>query len=109
MSKKMKSAVTFHVTLPINIKKEGKHYISWCPVLDVCSQGKTEAAAKKNIAKASQLFLINCYERGNLDKVLKECGFAAAKRPLPRKKQSQEEIIVRLPFVIDSQMVKCQG
>lgn len=105
----MKFAVTFNASLPINIKKEGKHYISWCPVLDVWSQGKTKAEAKKNIAEATQLFLINCYERGTLDKVLKECGFTAAKGPLPKKKQSQQEIIVPLPFIIDSQLAKCRG
>ncbi len=105
----MKFAVTFNASLPINIKKEGKHCISWCPVLDVWSQGKTKAEAKKNITEATQLFLINCYERGTLDKVLKECGFAAAKGSLPKNKRTQEEITVPLPFIIDSQLAKCRG
>lgn len=37
------------IDLPIVIAKEGKWYVASCPLLDIASQGKTEAEAKKNI------------------------------------------------------------
>ena len=46
-----------------------------CPILDVHSQGKSEAEAIEHIRDAVNLFLVSCYERGVLDKALKECGF----------------------------------
>ncbi len=106
----MKTSVTFHVSLPIKITKKKKYYISCCPVLDVWSQGETRTTATENLREALQLFLIDCFERGILDKVLKESGFTAASTP--QKKQIsrlRHRIDVALPFIIDDRQSKCQG
>jgi predicted RNase H-like HicB family nuclease len=75
----MKTSVTFHASLPIKIKKKNKYYVSCCHVLDVWSQGETKMKATENLREALQLFLIDCFERGTLDKVLKESGFTSSK------------------------------
>ena len=46
-------------------------FVSFCPDLDVWSQGDTEAEAKEMIQEAVQLFLESCWEMGTLHKVLK--------------------------------------
>jgi len=76
----------------------------------VWSQGETKTKATENLREALQLFLIDCFERGTLDKVLKKSGFTAA-RTLPKKTTSRlsQKIDVPLPFIIDDRQTKCQG
>lgn len=106
----MKTSVTFHASLPIKIKKKKQYYVSCCPVLDVWSQGETRTKAAENLQEALQLFLIDCFERGTLDKVLKESGFTVA-RTSPKKQTSKlkHRIDVALPFIIDDRQSRCQG
>ncbi|MGB6867801.1 MAG: type II toxin-antitoxin system HicB family antitoxin, partial [Candidatus Aminicenantaceae bacterium] len=87
-----------------------KHYVSCCPVLDVWSQGETIESATENLREALQLFLIDCYERSTLDKVLKDSGFTAARTP-PKKQMSpsKKRIDIVLPFIIDDRHARCQG
>jgi predicted RNase H-like HicB family nuclease len=68
--------------LPYRLKRAGKWVVASCPPLDVHSQGKTEAQAKKNLIEALSLFLESCHERGTLDAVLKECGFERVAFPI---------------------------
>jgi predicted RNase H-like HicB family nuclease len=89
--------VFFELTLPIKIKKEEGMFISCCTVLDIYSQGETEAEAKKNIIEATRLFITTCFERGTLDAVLKECGFTAIKKPVAIPKD-HKFIKVPIPF-----------
>ena len=93
------SKVFFEVTVPMKIKKEEGLFISCCPVLDIYSQGKTAAEARKNIIEATRLFITACFERGTLDAVLKECGFAALKKSIaiPR---DHKFIKVPIPFSV---------
>jgi predicted RNase H-like HicB family nuclease len=104
-----KLSVIFKVSLPMAIKKEGKYFISCCPPLDVWSQGETQIIAEDNLKEALQIFLIDCFERGTLDRVLKDCGFIAIKKPLSKKQTSSrgKEINVHLPFIIDQQAAQC--
>ncbi len=39
------------------INKEGDWYVSWCPELDVASQGKTVEEAVSNLKEAVELYL----------------------------------------------------
>ena len=106
----MKTSVTFRASFPIKITKKEEHYVSCCPVLDVWSQGETKVKATENLREALQLFLIDCYERGTLDKVLKDSGFTAASTP-PKKEMnhSKQRIDIVLPFIIDDRQARCQG
>ena len=49
-------------------------YVSYCPVLNVSSQGKTVAEAERNIIEALRAFVGSCHRRGTLDQVLEEAG-----------------------------------
>ena len=57
------------------VKKDGDWYVSYCPPLDVYSQGKTKEEAIKNLIEASILFIESCFKRGTLNVVLNELGF----------------------------------
>jgi len=106
----MQFTATFEISLPVRIKKEGKYFVSCCPPLDLFSQGESKAKAKENIREAVRLFILDCYERGTLDKVLKDSGFVPLKKPiLNRPKSKREEIAVYLPFVIDQESVSCRA
>ena len=108
----MEIQVQFNAKLPVKITKRKNWYLASCPILDVHSQGETERKAKKNLAEALTLFLISCFERGTLDKVLKECGF----KPMhpftaPRKatKPPEDYINVPLPFIVHSHLKECHA
>jgi len=106
--REMKFTAVFEISLPVRIKKEGKYFISSCPPLDLFSQGDSKAKAKENIREAARLFILDCYERGTLDKVLKESGFVPLKRPIPQKSRNRQgKIAVHLPFLIDQESVPC--
>lgn len=57
------------------VKRQGRWYIAYCPPLDLTTQGRAEAEAKKNLVEPSQLFIISCLEGGTFDQALKELGF----------------------------------
>ena len=61
------------------MKREGDWYIAHCPPLDLTTQDRTLAEAKKNLLEASELFIVSCLERGTLDQALKELGFVPLK------------------------------
>lgn len=94
--------------LPANIHQKDGYFVSYCPALDVFSQGATEKEAKNNLVEALTVFLESCIDRGTLDTVLKECGF----RPdIPGDKTvypPDEYIDVPLPFVAADALGKFQ-
>jgi len=61
------------------LKREGDWYIAHCPPLDITTQGRTAAEARRNLAEASELFLISCIERGAMDQALRELGWRIQK------------------------------
>lgn len=67
--------VTFHVDVPVCVKQEGRWYVAACFPLDLYTQGNTEDEAVNNLVEALQLFIESCYERGTLEKALKDLGF----------------------------------
>ena len=91
----MSPRVIFEFQLPYKMKQEGKWYIASCPILDIHSQGTTEAKAKNNLIEALQLFFESCFERGTLDQVLKESGFRPTHRR-PRRPTPKNILVVPL-------------
>ena len=80
--------VSFKAQLIAGIKKEElKLYVSYCPALDLYSQGETEKEAKKNIVEAVELFIQTAYEEGTLKNVLADCGFSLATGASPKRKK----------------------
>ena len=94
-------SVRFSIHLPAVIEKKKKWYIARCPVLDVYSQGETEEQAKKNLSEALAMFLISCHERGTLDAVLKDCGFAPDYSLAQETVDLAEYIDVPIPFLVN--------
>lgn len=70
------SFASIHIKLPISVKKKKKWFLASCEVLDVHAQGETKQQAIDNLKDTLELFLTSCFERGTLDKVLKDCGFS---------------------------------
>ncbi len=108
----MKVSVTFSITLPVQFKKKGKYFIGGCPILDVWTQGETPERAKENLGEALQMFLMDCFERGTLEQVLKQCGFVPLTKPARRGqalRAPDEELSVPLPFIIDEHLARCNG
>ena len=64
--------VVFSLSVDSEVKTEGDVHVSYCPALDVYSQGDTEDEASANLIEALQLFVQSCYERGTLDAVMNE-------------------------------------
>lgn len=92
-----------HFQVPATVKKKGKWFISCCPVLDVYSQGETKRKALNNLIEALSLFLVSCFERGTLDKIMKECGFKPIEKRITKVKPlplGYESIDIPLPFMI---------
>ena len=73
------AAVNVTLRLEAVFTPEDGWIVASFPALDVASQGRTKNEAARNLIEATQLFLESCFERGTLDEVLKECGFAAAR------------------------------
>jgi predicted RNase H-like HicB family nuclease len=70
------------------LKKENGWYIAHCPPLDITTQGRTEAEAKRNLAEASELFVVSCFERGTFEQALRELGWSVVVgRPAARHGQ----------------------
>ena len=110
----MEIIVQFVAKLPIKIDKERKWYTASCPILDIYSQGETEAKAKKNLKEALSLFFISCFERGTLDAVLKQSGFKAVQQIIQPKKSTnidkENYINIPIPFLVNqSQQLECHA
>jgi predicted RNase H-like HicB family nuclease len=106
---RLKIPIQVHWELPIGVKKDrhGDWYVSWCPVLDVYSQGETRERALENIIEATQLFLMSCFERGTLATVLKRQGFkqatlgAGRRRRTPNLPKQVKMLKVPVPFLVE--------
>lgn len=94
--------VSFLIKMPVCTKKDGDFYVSYCPPLDIYSQGHTKEEAFKNIKEAVNLFIVSCFERGTLDKALKECGFRLRKRTVKSKPLDKKyrNINIPIPFTV---------
>lgn len=100
MSPAIMKQVMFSVTLPITITKKDDTHISYCPPLDIYSQGDTREEAEKNIIEAVKLFIDTCFERGTLDAVLKECGFQPIHKPAKPTEPKTHTVTVPLSYKV---------
>jgi predicted RNase H-like HicB family nuclease len=100
----MKVTVQANFMLYGVIKREGDWYIARCPPLDIASQDKTVAEAKKNLMEASELFLTSCLERGTLEQALRESGFVPFKAK-PRNVPNAFPIAIPVPFRFEKSLL----
>ena len=90
----MSSRIRLELAVPAEVREDGDHFVSFCPPLDVYSQGPSEEAALDNLVEALQLFVESCFARGTLDQVLKDCGFEPDSDPGSIKGQR----LIQVPF-----------
>lgn len=67
--------VNFRLNAGLRYDDEVGVYVTWCPALDVRSQGGTEVEAKRALLSAIKLYLTHCYKRSILDDLLNKRGF----------------------------------
>ena len=68
--------IHFRLSVPIEVFREEDVYVAGCESLQVYSQGATWDEARKNVEEALALFVTSCLERGTLERVLLDSGFA---------------------------------
>jgi predicted RNase H-like HicB family nuclease len=49
-------------------------YISWCPMLDIKSQGTSPEQARASLDDSVRLFVVHCFRRGILEETLRRLG-----------------------------------
>ena len=67
-------------------------YVSWCPMLDIKSQGTSMEQAKASLDDSVRLFVVHCFRRGILEEVLKKLGLKEIPEDAP---EPEEHISVR--------------
>jgi len=98
----MKTSGTTNLSLSVETKKAARYFTSWCPELEIKSYGETKELAEACLKKIIKIFLTYCYERGALERVLKDCSLTISKSSLSKKpKSSLHEIDITLPFIIN--------
>jgi len=75
MKGKRKVVATVSVKLPMQIIKEDNVYVAYCPALEIATQGETFEEAEQMFDELVRIFIEEAYNRGTLDKVLKDCGW----------------------------------
>lgn len=76
----------------IKYDKEAEVYVTYAPALRVSSQGENLIQAKVALKDAVESFLIVAYEKGVLEKCLKNVGFAIDTCPIHKSIKSEEYI-----------------
>ena len=85
------NVISIKASLVARIAKEKPGlYVSYCPALDLYSQGKTEREAEKKIIEATHLFIEFCIEDHTLEEVLADCGFSLATRPSTKNRRPEK-------------------
>lgn len=67
--------IDFIVNLQLQLMKEGKTAVVYCPALDICGYGSTPEDAKKDFDAALKIFLDETTAHQTLDKALEELGW----------------------------------
>ena len=68
------------MNLPVQIIKEGRVFVAYCPVLDIATQGDTYEEAQKMFNELVRVFIDGLIERGTFEKVFLDLGWKKAYR-----------------------------
>ncbi len=68
--------MTKELILTVVIKKESGKYSSWCPELDVASQGDTVEEARKNLKEAVESHVETMIKNGDVKELLEKLGMS---------------------------------
>ena len=74
------------VNVDVFIVKDGKHYVAYCPALELSSYGKTEDEAEKAFTGHLDIFLEETHRKGTLERCLLKLGWVLQQKPEPSYK-----------------------
>jgi hypothetical protein len=77
----MPLTVTFNLLFGTRHDEQANVHVGYCPALNLYSQGASETEAQDAVVDAAELFIIECYKRDILHKVLRERGMTEAAAP----------------------------
>jgi hypothetical protein len=79
-SLKSQGSVTYTISLPAWLRRDGRQWIACCPSVDVLTQATTKVAARNALKEAVSAWFESCIDRGVLEEALFEVGFKKAKK-----------------------------
>lgn len=65
----------YAVKLSLQIGRDDRDWVTWCPVIDVATQARTKGRALDGLREAVALWFESCIGRGVLDQALQQSGF----------------------------------
>jgi predicted RNase H-like HicB family nuclease len=80
------------------LRRSAGWYVARCESLDITTQGRTAAEARRNLVEASELFLVSCLERGSLDQALRELGFTQVQKTIARRPENAFPVVIPVPL-----------
>jgi predicted RNase H-like HicB family nuclease len=87
--------------LPVNIIKQGKAFVAYCPVLDISTAGKSVKEAQLKFSELANIFLEELTQKGTLSEVLTELGWKKVQKSWnPPKVVSNLSIGIQMPVAI---------
>lgn len=76
----MKLEINIKLRAAVRYDTETTGWVSWCPALDLYSQGKTRKRAQDALNEAIGMYVRYCAQKKILDDVLSERGFVPVQR-----------------------------
>ena len=97
-----KNRITIRLSVPIKMFREDSIHVAGCEPLQVYSQGATPEEARKNVEEALSLFVVSCFERGTLERVLLDSGFTPDLPSGVMEAEDEPETMVHVPLPLIS-------
>ncbi len=69
------------VKIPVQIVREGKYFVAYCPVLDISTQATSFEKAQHRFNELLDIFFEEMLRMGKLDKYLNEMGWIKHTKP----------------------------
>ena len=75
----MQLEIDIKLRAAVKFDSDAEVWVSWCPALDVYSQGTSRSRAELALKEALTMYVRYCFQERILDKVLGERGFKPSK------------------------------
>lgn len=99
LAKIVKNRGHFAVSVPIQMIKEGKAFVAFCPALDIATQGNTFEEAQKMFQELVMIFIEEIDKMGTINEVLSSLGWTKSKNStwVPPDRQLIKEMQIDIP------------
>ena len=82
--------------LHVEIFKEDKLFVAYCPALDISTSAESLAEVRKMFAEMANIFLEEVIKMGTMDEVLSQCGWRKVSRPKMHWEPPRRQFITEL-------------